>query len=113
MTVSVQTKSKSRLWVILIVLGVFFIILTSQFPFLELLPQIWSKISVFATIFLGIFIEAIPFLLLGTIGSGFVEAFVDHDQLQRLIPRNALLGALTGSLLGMIFPVCECGVVPL
>ena len=113
MTSSIQIRSKSKPWVIFIAICVLLVIFTSQFPILELLPQIWSKISVFATIFLGIFIEAIPFLLLGTLGSGFVEAFVDHDQLQRLIPRNALLGALTGSLLGMIFPVCECGVVPL
>ena len=113
MTLSAQVRLKSRSWVILISISILLIIITSQFPILEFLPQIWSKVPVFATIFLGIFIEAIPFLLLGTLGSGFVEAFIDHDQLQRLIPRNALLGALTGSLLGMIFPVCECGVVPL
>lgn len=113
MRLSSQTKSKSKTWIIVILIGIIVVTFTNQVPVIELLPQLWSKVSVFATIFLGIFIEAIPFLLLGTLGSGFVEAFVDHDQLQRLIPRNALLGALTGSLLGMIFPVCECGVVPL
>ncbi|MGB8214712.1 MAG: permease [Anaerolineales bacterium] len=80
---------------------------------IQILPMLGSKLSTFATVFLGIFIEAIPFLLLGTLGSGFVEAFLDPGQIQRFVPRNLLAGALTGSLLGMVFPVCECGVVPL
>ena len=67
----------------------------------------------FTTIFLGIFIEAAPFLLLGTLASGFVEEFVNREAVQRFMPRNPFLGALTGGLLGFLFPVCECGVVPL
>jgi uncharacterized membrane protein YraQ (UPF0718 family) len=113
MTSSAQEQSKSRPWTFAIMVGVLFVVFSTQFPILETLPQLWSKITVFSTIFLGIFIEAIPFLLLGTLGSGFVEAFLDHDQIQRIVPRGALPGALTGSLLGMVFPVCECGVVPL
>ncbi len=113
MVSSVQTQSKSRFWTIVIIAVVLFVIITSQFPLLEILPSFWDKVTVFATIFLGIFIEAIPFLLLGTLGSGFVEAFLNDDQIQRVIPRGAFSGALAGSMLGMIFPVCECGVVPL
>lgn len=67
----------------------------------------------FVTIFLGIFIEALPFLLLGTLASGLVEEFVSRDALSRLVPRNRIGSALTGALMGLIFPVCECGVVPL
>jgi uncharacterized membrane protein YraQ (UPF0718 family) len=67
----------------------------------------------FTTIFLGIFIEAAPFLLLGTLASGLVEVFFKRESVQRLMPRNPFLGALAGGLLGFLFPVCECGVVPL
>ncbi|MCW5876904.1 MAG: permease [Anaerolineales bacterium] len=66
-----------------------------------------------STIFLGIFIEAAPFLLLGTLASGLVEVFLDRDAIQRLMPKNALAGAVAGGLLGFVFPVCECGVIPL
>jgi uncharacterized membrane protein YraQ (UPF0718 family) len=72
-----------------------------------------GQVSTFTTIFLGIFIEAAPFLLLGTIASGLVEVFVNREELIRLIPRNVFLATLIGALLGFIFPVCECGVVPL
>lgn len=67
----------------------------------------------FTTIFLGIFIEAMPFLLLGTLASGLVEVYIGADTLTRYIPRDPLRGAIVGSLLGVFFPVCECGVVPL
>ncbi|UYN92274.1 MAG: permease [Anaerolineales bacterium] len=67
----------------------------------------------FTTIFLGIFIEAAPFLLLGTLASGFVEVFFRKEAIQRIMPRNRFVGALAGGLLGFVFPVCECGVVPL
>lgn len=67
----------------------------------------------FVTIFLGIFIEAAPFLLLGTLASGLVEVFVNRDVIERVALRNGLVGALLGAILGLAFPVCECGVVPL
>ena len=72
-----------------------------------------ASFSTFTTIFLGIFIEAAPFLLLGTLASGLVEVYFDKEAVQRALPRNPFMGALAGGLLGFAFPVCECGVVPL
>lgn len=71
-----------------------------------------DRLSNFAGIFLAIFFEAAPFLLLGTLGSGLVEEFVSREDLARWMPRSPLLGALAGALLGLFIPVCECGVVP-
>ena len=69
-------------------------------------------LSVFATRFLGIFVEAVPFLLLGSITSGLIETFVKSDDIMRFLPRNRLGAAIGGAFLGLVFPVCECGVVP-
>lgn len=66
----------------------------------------------FVTIFLGIFIEAVPFLLAGSIVSGLIAVFVDQAWLDRYMPRQALVGSLVGGVMGIAFPVCECGVVP-
>jgi len=80
-------------------------------------PEIWfivaGRLPDFASIFLGIFIEAAPFLLFGTLASGLVEVFFSKDLIARLIPKRALPGTILGSLMGIVFPVCECGVVPL
>jgi len=70
-----------------------------------------DRLHTFTTIFLGIFIEAAPFLLAGTLASGFVEVFVRPEALARLIPRHPVLGALAGAALGIVLPVCECGIV--
>jgi len=76
------------------------------------LTRILDGLSGVAAVFLGIFIEAAPFLLLGTLASGLVEVFISREDLARWIPRRALGGALAGGLMGLFFPVCECGVVP-
>lgn len=74
--------------------------------------DIYTVVSIFSTRFLGIFIEAAPFLLLGTLASGLIEAFVTRDDIVRWMPRNIILATLSGTLMGFAFPVCECGVVP-
>ncbi len=72
-----------------------------------------DRLSTFATIFLGIFIEAAPFLFLGTLASGLVEVYLDRDIMVALMPKQVVLSALVGSLLGLFIPVCDCGVIPL
>jgi uncharacterized membrane protein YraQ (UPF0718 family) len=69
-------------------------------------------LSIFSTRFLGIFIEAVPFLLMGTFVSGLIDAFVTPDDIARFVPRNPVLATIAGAFLGFAFPVCECGVVP-
>jgi len=64
------------------------------------------------TLFLSLLVEAIPFLLLGVLFSSVLFLFVDERRLIAVMPRQPLLGALCGSLVGFLFPVCECGNVP-
>src|SRR6476469_5507899 len=64
------------------------------------------------TLFLSLLVEAIPFLLLGVLFSGLLQFFVEERRLLALLPKNPLLGALVGSCIGFLFPVCECGNVP-
>lgn len=64
------------------------------------------------TLFLSLLVEAVPFLLLGVLFSGLLLFFVDERKLVKLLPKNPLLGAFAGSCVGFLFPVCECGNVP-
>ncbi|MEH2379525.1 MAG: permease [Nostoc sp.] len=64
------------------------------------------------TLFLSLLVEAMPFLLLGVLFSSLLLFFVDERKLVEKMPKNPLLGALVGSLIGFLFPVCECGNVP-
>ncbi len=64
------------------------------------------------TIFLSLLVEAMPFLLLGVVVSSSLLLLVDERKLIAKIPSNPFIGALTGSCIGFLFPVCECGNVP-
>ncbi len=64
------------------------------------------------TLFFSLLVEAFPFLLLGVLFSSMLLLFVDERKLVAAVPKNALLAALTGSLIGFLFPVCECGNIP-
>ncbi|MDX2100095.1 MAG: permease [Leptolyngbyaceae cyanobacterium bins.59] len=64
------------------------------------------------TLFLSLMVEAFPFLLLGVLFSSLLLVFVDERRLVAILPKNPVLGAIMGSLIGCVFPVCECGNVP-
>jgi hypothetical protein len=64
------------------------------------------------TLFLSLLVEALPFLLLGVLLSSFLLFFIDEQWLISIIPRNPILGSFIGSCIGFLFPVCECGNVP-
>jgi uncharacterized membrane protein YraQ (UPF0718 family) len=64
------------------------------------------------TLFLSLLVEAMPFLLLGVLFSGLLLFFIDERWLVQIMPQNPLLGAFAGSCIGFLFPVCECGNVP-
>jgi hypothetical protein len=65
----------------------------------------------FAVAFLSVLLEGIPFLLLGSLISGLVDAFVSPERLTRILPRNPVAAVVMSGLLGLIFPMCECGSV--
>lgn len=66
----------------------------------------------FSYAFLAILFEGLPFLLIGTIISGLIDQFLPAQLMTRLLPRNPYVGAIVSGLLGICFPMCECGVVP-
>ena len=62
--------------------------------------------------FLSIVLEGAPYLLLGTLISGFIDAYLPSNAMDRLLPKRPLFAILIAGLLGGFFPVCECAVVP-
>lgn len=112
MTSTTTSRRASRTVIWLILLFVLIIVLASIVPW-SLFLDLISRLNLFATVFLGIFIEAMPYLLFGTLISGLVEAFLDRELMARFISKRPVPAAITGALMGLVFPVCECGVIPL
>lgn len=72
----------------------------------------WDTLINFKIILLSIVIEALPFVLFSVIVSAVLQNFVTQDMIARIIPKNKLLSIVSAALLGVIFPVCDCGMVP-
>ena len=66
----------------------------------------------FAYAFLSILFEGAPFILLGTLISGFIDIYLPAGTMDRLLPKKRFPAILVAGLLGAILPVCECAVVP-
>jgi uncharacterized membrane protein YraQ (UPF0718 family) len=60
---------------------------------------------------IAVFLEASPFLLLGSLISALFEVYLPVDKIETYLPQRKLLGLLVGLFAGMLIPTCECGVV--
>ena len=63
-------------------------------------------------IFISIFLESLPFLLLGSLISSIIEEYVSNETIVKFIPKNPILGSIVGILLGFFIPACDCAVIP-
>jgi len=74
----------------------------------------WFTFSLpdFSYAFLSVLLEGVPFILIGTLLSGIIDEFLPSRVMVRFLPRNAFLGICLSGGMGLVFPMCECGVVP-
>ncbi|MEV5112431.1 permease [Peribacillus frigoritolerans] len=63
-------------------------------------------------VFLGLFLESIPFLFLGAIASSFIQLFISEEIIQRMIPKRPLTAIFAAIAAALIIPVCECAIIP-
>ena len=72
-----------------------------------------EEFRLWSTLFVSIVIQALPFLVLGVVISGFIAAFVSPDLVRRMVPRRTALAIPSAGLAGLALPGCECGSVPI
>jgi uncharacterized membrane protein YraQ (UPF0718 family) len=67
----------------------------------------------FSIIFISIVLEAMPFIFLGSFISALIEVLVSEKLIAKFIPKNKIVAFLGAGFIGMLFPVCECAIVPI
>ncbi len=72
-----------------------------------------EKAKDFILTFTSIFYEALPFIILGSIIAGVLEHAIPKHWITRLVPKNRPAAIALSCLLGLVFPMCECGIVPI
>ncbi|QJX00396.1 permease [Frigoriglobus tundricola] len=55
--------------------------------------------------------EAMPFIVLGAVVAGILEEFLPQEFITKLLPKSVVPAVMIGALLGLLFPMCECGIV--
>jgi uncharacterized membrane protein YraQ (UPF0718 family) len=70
-------------------------------------------LSTFATIFVSIVVQALPFLVLGVLLSAAVAAFVPAEWFSRALPKRPAAAVPVAASSGLLLPGCECASVPL
>ena len=98
---------KILLIIIVLLVGIYFVKSTT---IIKLEAVIMND---FATVFLSVIFEGIPFILIGALASSIIQIFVSEQAIAKIIPKNRFIGVLIASLVGLIFPVCECAIVPI
>ncbi len=70
------------------------------------------RLQEWATRFTAIIITAFPLMVLGVLAFATVEYFVPRERILGWVPRRRWLAIPVAALLGILVPVCDCGVVP-
>lgn len=70
-----------------------------------------DQIRDFLLTFSSILWEAMPFIVLGAVVAGILEELLPQQWITKFMPANPLASAAVGGMLGLVFPMCECGIV--
>ncbi|MCA1072431.1 permease [Clostridium bowmanii] len=98
---------KIMISIIVLLLGIYFV---KRNTFISLNLRVLND---FSTVFLSIIFEGIPFILIGALVSSIIQILVSEEAIAKIIPKNKFVGILIASLVGLVFPVCECAIVPI
>jgi uncharacterized membrane protein YraQ (UPF0718 family) len=78
---------------------------------------VWETLQVpvntIINIFLGIILQAFPFLLIGVLLSSAIQVFIPKGAIERRFPKSFGMGILVAILAGFCLPVCDCASIPI
>ena len=72
-----------------------------------------SKFESWMWSYLGIIVEALPFLLIGAVLSALIQIYVSDELIKKIIPKNSIIAYFIAAISGILFPVCECAIIPI
>ncbi len=68
--------------------------------------------DVFLTVFLGVFLQAMPFLAIGVLLSSAIQVYISPDWIQRKFPKKVIPAQMFAVFAGFCLPVCDCASIP-
>ena len=71
------------------------------------------NLTLFVRVFSGIFFGSLIYLLLGIVIGSIVKTYIPLENLMLRLVEHERTGVVLGSLMGVLVPVCTCGLLPL
>ncbi|WP_260618000.1 permease [Streptomyces sp. WAC07149] len=71
-----------------------------------------AALGAWRTLLVSIVVQGVPFLILGTVVSAGIGAFIPPRVFARILPRSPVLAVPVAGAAGMVLPGCECASVP-
>ncbi|MFO0801335.1 MAG: permease [Gemmataceae bacterium] len=65
----------------------------------------------FILTFSSILWEAMPFIVLGAVVAGILEEFLPQQAITKYLPKSVVPAVMIGAVIGLVFPMCECGIL--
>ena len=65
----------------------------------------------FSVVFVTIVLEGMPFIIIGTVLSSVIHIYLSDEIIMSFIPSKRFYGVIVAAFIGIIIPVCECGIV--
>lgn len=87
-----------------------FLLATTLKVFIDLLE---INENLLINLFIGVILQAIPFLLMGILISSFIQVFIPAGAIERWFPKSIGLGMAAAVLFGFCLPVCDCTSIPI
>lgn len=102
---------KNKILVFASISGIIFLLVLIFQGIIETLDV--KQLGDFCNIFISIVLEAMPFIILGSFISAIIQIFVSEEHIVNLVSRINIFGYFGAALMGIIFPVCECAIIPI
>ncbi len=71
------------------------------------------RLQVALTSFAALCVQALPFVLIGSVASATVAVFMTPQRWKKVLPTKSVPAIMVAAVLGMVVPTCECSSVPL
>ena len=109
----IKLLSKKKESVITLFFYAVVFIVTLYFVFRPFWLALNIPVETTINIFLGIILQAIPFLLIGVLLSSTIQVLLPNGWLERRFPKSLGLGMLAALAGGFCLPVCDCATIPI
>ena len=66
-----------------------------------------------ANTFISMILEALPFILIGSIVSAVIQMYISEELVKKILPKNKFISIIFAAFAGVFIPICECAIVPI